>query len=67
MRGQSIMDVRGTRISTNGYPCFYGYKSSIIHCFKDIHLDIHLFLWMYLHGLATDSRSWDRLVDKRWN
>jgi len=29
----------------NGYPCFYGYHSSIIHAFMDIHLDILGFLW----------------------
>jgi len=59
MEGQSTMDVRGTRISTNGYSCFYGYKSSIIHYFKDIHSDIHRFLWISLHELAMVSRSRD--------
>ena len=36
---------------------FYGYQSSIIHAFINIHLDIHWFLWMSMHGLAMDSRS----------
>jgi len=40
MQGHSAMDIRKKYISMNGYPCFYGYQSSIIHAFMDIHLDI---------------------------
>jgi len=61
MQGHSTMDVRQTWISTNGYPCLYGYQSSIIHDFIDIHSDIHWFLWISMHGLAMDSRSRDWL------
>jgi len=28
---------------------FYGYQSSIIHAFMDIHLDILRFLWISMH------------------
>jgi len=59
MQGYSTMDVRGTRISKNGYPGFYGYQScsAIICAFKAINLGIHGFLWISMHGLATDSLS----------
>jgi len=36
---------------------FYGYQSSIIHSFMDIHLDILGFVWISMHWLALDSRS----------
>jgi len=41
----------------NGYPCFYGYQSSIFHASMDIRLDILGFLWISMHCLAMDSRS----------
>jgi len=41
---------------------FYGYQSSIIHAFVDIHLDILGFLWISMHLLAMDSRSKDLYI-----
>jgi len=43
---------------------FYGYQSSIIHAFINIHLDIYWFLWISMHGLSMDSRSRDFLFEK---
>jgi len=34
----------------------YGYQSLIIYALIDIHLDIHCFLWISIHGFAMDSR-----------
>jgi len=42
----------------DGYRCFM-YISLIIHAFMDIHLDIYGFLWISMHGLGMDSRSWE--------
>jgi len=53
MQGHSKIDIRRTEIS------MYGYQSSIIHAFMDTPLDINGFLWIYMHGLAMDSRSRD--------
>jgi len=41
MQRHYTMDVRGTWISTNGYPYFHRCQFSIIYTFVDIHLDIH--------------------------
>ena len=41
----------------NGYLCFCGYQSSIIHAFMNIHLNILWFPWISIHWLAVDSRS----------
>ena len=38
-----------------GYPRFYGYQSSIIHAFMDIHLDIIGFLWISMHGFSIQG------------
>jgi len=57
IHARTLMELCGTWISTNGYRCFYGYQSSIIYDFMDIHLDIDWFLWMFKHGLGMDSRS----------
>jgi len=41
----------------NGYPYFYEFQSSIIHALMGIHLDVYGFLWIFIRGLAMDSRS----------
>ena len=57
MQGHSTMDIRGTNIIMNGYPCFYDYQSLIVYAFVDIHLDIHRFLCTCMQGLVMDPRS----------
>jgi len=49
MQGHPAMDIRKQYISMNRYPWFHGYLPSIIHAFKDIHLDILEFLWISMH------------------
>jgi len=61
MQEHSAIDACGTRISTNGYPSFYGYQSNYPRIYGYpfeyplISTDIQP-----MHGLAMDSRSTER-------
>jgi len=61
MQGHSAMDIRKIINIHKRISMIYGYQSSIIHAFMNIHLDILGFLWVSMHwlGLARFFHSND--------